>query len=121
MGTGYIRLSKKKRFHYGIDLGTNDNTRVYATADGVVNYAQDKDIGTFGRLVRISHNYGFETTYAHLSKAKVKTGDVVKKGDIIGLTGRSGRVSGPHLHYEVKYGIKSFESQIIFRVGYKNI
>lgn len=100
-------VSKKRSFHYGIDLGTNDRTRVYATADGVVDYVQSKNIGSFGRLVRISHNYGFQTIYAHLARTDVKTGDVVTKGDQLGLSGRSGRVTGPHLHYEVKYGIKN--------------
>lgn len=98
---------KKRSFHYGIDLGTRDRTRVYATADGIIDYVQSRNTGSYGRLVRISHNYGFQTIFAHLSQTRVKAGDVVKKGDIIGLSGRSGRVSGPHLHYEVKYGIKN--------------
>ncbi len=102
-------VSKQRRFHYGIDLKANNRTRVYATADGIVNFVQDRNQGSFGRVVRISHNYGFETIYAHLAQTKVKAGDVIRKGDIIGLTGQSGRVSGPHLHYEIKYGIKSLD------------
>lgn len=113
-------VTKKRTFHYGIDLATNDRTKVYATADGVVNYVQDKDTGTFGRLVRISHNYGFETVYAHLAKTEVKEGDTLKKGDFIGLSGRSGRVSGPHLHYEVKHGIKNLNPKSFLKWDLNN-
>lgn len=113
-------VTKKRSFHYGIDLGTKDRTRVYATADGVVDYVQTRNKGTFGRLVRVSHNYGFQTIYAHLARADVKTGDIVKKGDVIGLSGRSGRVTGPHLHYEVKYGIKNLNPWYFLKWDLKN-
>ena len=56
-----------------------------------------------GRVIKISHNYGFKTTFAHMSKTYVKLGEIVKKGQIIGLVGSSGRSSGPHLHYEIRY------------------
>ena len=78
-------------------------TPVYATADGVVKFVQPRNTGNFGRVVKISHNYGFETVYGHLIKTNVKLGDIVKKGDIIALSGNSGRSTGPHLHYEIKY------------------
>jgi murein DD-endopeptidase MepM/ murein hydrolase activator NlpD len=113
-------VTKNRKFHYGIDLKANSRTRVYATADGVIDFVQDKNRGSFGRLVRISHNYGFQTIYAHLAQTRVKAGDVVKKGDIIGLTGRSGRVSGPHLHYEIKYGIKSLDPKPFLEWGINN-
>jgi len=96
-------VTHKKQFHRGIDLRAKRKTKVHATADGVVRYVQSKNKGTFGRVIFISHNYGFETVYGHLSKTKVKIGDVVQKGDIIGLSGNSGRSTGPHLHYEVRY------------------
>ena len=99
-------ITKKKKFHRGIDLRAKRNTKVFSTADGVVRYVQSRDRGDFGRVVIISHNYGFETVYAHLNKTKVKIGDVVKKNQLIGLSGNSGRSTGPHLHYEVKYASK---------------
>ena len=94
---------KKRKFHRGIDLRAKRKTKVYSTADGVVSYVQSKNRGTYGRVIIISHNYGFETVYGHLGKTKVKIGDIVKKGDLIALSGNSGRSTGPHLHYEVKY------------------
>ena len=92
-----------KKFHRGIDLRAKRRTPVYATADGVVKFVQSRNTGNFGRVVKISHNYGFETVYGHLIKTNVKLGDIVKKGDIIALSGNSGRSTGPHLHYEIKY------------------
>lgn len=99
-------LTKKKKFHRGVDLKAKRRTEVYATADGVVSYVQPRDRGGFGRVVKIQHNYGFETTYAHLNKTNVKIGDVVKKNQKIALSGNSGKSNGPHLHYELKYGSK---------------
>jgi len=100
-------ITKKKKFHRGLDFGANRKTPIYATADGIVRYVQPGNIGSFGRLIIISHNYGFETLYAHLRKTFVKVGDVIYKGDRIGLSGNSGRSSGPHLHYEIRHGTKS--------------
>ena len=94
---------KIKKFHRGIDLRAKRKTPVFATADGVVKFVQSRNYGDFGRVIKVSHNYGFETIYAHLKKTNVKIGDIVKKGDIIGLSGNSGRSTGPHLHYEVRY------------------
>ena len=96
-------ILKKKKFHRGIDLRAKRKTKVFATADGIVKYVQARNKGGFGRVIKISHNYGFETLYAHLRKTNVKIGDIVKKGDVIALSGNSGRSTGPHLHYEVKY------------------
>ena len=96
-------ITKKKQFHRGIDLRAKRNTPVMSTADGIVRYIQNKNKGGFGKMIIISHNYGFETVYAHLNKTKVKIGDVVKKGDTIGLSGNTGRSTGPHLHYETRY------------------
>lgn len=96
-------VTNAKKFHRGIDLRAKPNTPIYATADGVVRYVQSKDIGDFGRVIIIAHNYGFETVYAHLRNTKVQLGDVVKRNQLIGSTGNSGRSTGPHLHYEVRY------------------
>lgn len=96
-------VTHERKFHRGIDLRAHLKTPVYATADGVVRYVQSRDSGDFGRVIIISHNFGFETVYAHLKQTKVKLGDVIKKNQVIGMTGNSGRSTGPHLHYEVRY------------------
>lgn len=99
-------ITKKRRFHRGMDIRAKKKTPVFATADGVVRYVQPYNKGDFGRVIIISHNFGFETIYAHLNKTKVKIGDVIQRNQLIGLTGNSGRSTGPHLHYEVRYASK---------------
>ncbi len=99
-------ITKKKKFHRGLDFQAKRKTPVYSTADGIVSFVQARNIGGFGRVIKIQHNFGFETTYAHLNKTNVKIGDIVKKNQLIALSGNSGRSSGPHLHYEVKYANK---------------
>jgi murein DD-endopeptidase MepM/ murein hydrolase activator NlpD len=89
------------RMHPGIDIGSNDGTKVYATGDGVVRFS-GRTQGGYGVVVEITHGYGYSTLYAHLSKAAVHPGMNVKRGDLIAYSGRSGLVSGPHLHYEVR-------------------
>ena len=96
-------VTSQKQFHRGIDLRASINTPVYATADGVVRYVQPRNSGDFGRVIIISHNFGFETVYAHLRETNVKLGDVIKKNQIIAMSGNSGRSTGPHLHYEIRY------------------
>lgn len=113
-------VSKKKKFHRGIDLKAKRRTKVYATADGVVNFVENKNRGTFGRVVQISHNFGFETVYAHLRKTNVKSGDIVRKGDLIGLSGNSGRSSGPHLHYEVRFARKVLDPKYFIKWNMKS-
>lgn len=99
-------ITKDRQYHKGLDLRAKRRTPVHATADGVVRYVQDKNKGTFGRVIIISHNFGFETVYGHLRFTEVKVGDVIKKGQLIAKSGNSGRSSGPHLHYEVRYASK---------------
>lgn len=97
-------ILKTKEFHRGLDLRAPIGTPIKAPADGVVEFAGYHKTSGFGNLVIIDHNYGFKTTYAHLSsKFPVKAGQFVKKGDIIGYTGNSGLSTGPHLHYEVRF------------------
>ncbi|MDZ7682086.1 MAG: M23 family metallopeptidase [Fodinibius sp.] len=90
-----------ERQHEGLDFRANVGSKVFATGDGTVKYAQLK--GTYGRLLIIDHGYGYESYYAHLSSfAKgIKPGTKVKRGDLVGFSGESGMVEGPHLHYEV--------------------
>lgn len=119
-GTRKHPITKKKQFHRGLDLRAKRKTPIYATADGVVKYVQSKNIGNYGRMIIISHNYGFETVFAHLLKTKVKIGDIVNKGDIIGLTGNSGRSTGPHLHYEVRFASRVFNPKSFIQWDLKN-
>lgn len=90
----------KKAFHSGLDIGAPPGREIKAPASGkVVVAAYDTRMGNF---VRINHGYGIETTYGHLSKILVKYGKKVKRGDVIGLVGSTGKFStGPHLHYQV--------------------
>ena len=86
-------------FHSGMDYSIPEGTKVYATADGKIQYAGNKR--SEGRMVVINHGYGFITKYSHLSKILVKRGKKVKRGDIIALSGNTGKSMSPHLHYEV--------------------
>ena len=90
----------KREFHKGSDMKAKLFTEVYATANGVVEYAGYHRKSGYGRLVIIDNAYGFKTYFAHLGKINVKHGQVIQKGDLIGLSGNSGISNGPHLHYE---------------------
>ncbi len=105
-GFGYRRDPKTggRRMHNGVDFAASSGTPLYATADGVVVHAGWQS--GYGRLVKIQHEFGIETRYAHLSKLRVKVGQRVSRGDRIGDMGASGRVTGVHLHYEVRVGGK---------------
>ena len=113
-------ISKKRQFHRGIDLRAKRNTPVFATADGVVRYVWKYNRGAFGKVVIVAHNFGFETVYGHLEKVKVKLGQVIKKGNIIAFSGNSGRSTGPHLHYEVRYGSKVLNPKYFLKWDMKN-
>lgn len=87
-------------FHQGVDFSTGRvGEEVFAVAAGVVKFAGEKQ--GFGKMVQLDHGNGFETIYAHDQKLLVKVGDVVKKGQVIALSGSTGRSSGPHVHFEV--------------------
>lgn len=87
-------------FHTGLDLGAREGSPVRAAGGGTVIRASDA--GTYGNLVVIDHGNGLETRYAHLQGFSVKPGDVVQPGEILGQVGKTGRVTGPHLHFEVR-------------------
>ena len=91
-----------RRMHEGIDIITDVGTNIYAAADGVVRYS-GRTRGGYGTVVEISHGYGYSTLYAHVSKTLVRPGQTVRRGDLIAKSGRTGLVSGPHLHYEVRH------------------
>ena len=88
--------------HTGMDFACPPGNPIYATGDGVVVLAKYDHSG-YGRHVEIDHGFGYVTRYAHMSRLDVEVGQVVRRGDCIGLSGRSGRITGPHLHYEVIY------------------
>ncbi len=93
-------IYKTRKRHAGIDFTANKGTEVYATGDGVVVALERKKWG-YGLSIIIDHGYGYQTRYAHLSKFKVKIGQKIKRGELIGLIGSTGKSTGPHLHYEV--------------------
>tara|TARA_R110002020_G_scaffold95937_3_gene229969 strand:- start:8723 stop:10039 length:1317 start_codon:yes stop_codon:yes gene_type:complete len=104
-----------RRMHSGVDFAAGMGTPLYATADGVVTHA---GWGSgYGRLVKIQHEFGIETRYAHMSKMRVKVGQRVSRGDRIGDMGASGRVTGVHLHYEVRVGGKAVNPMIYIKAA----
>ena len=100
MGNRADPLTGEKDFHPGLDISSETGGPVYATADGKVTTAAMA--GNYGNLVVIDHGYGIETRYGHLSAFKVREGQAVKRGDLLGLVGATGRTTGSHLHYEVR-------------------
>ncbi|WP_454975970.1 M23 family metallopeptidase [Capnocytophaga bilenii] len=93
-------FTKARKFHYGMDFSSPQGTPVYAAGDGVVIRADDGSSG-YGNHIRIDHGYGYVTLYGHLSAYNVRAGQKVKRGDLIGKVGSTGRSEAPHLHYEV--------------------
>ena len=101
-GIRYHPILKIRRMHNGVDMLSNIGSPVYAPGGGKVEYVGSK--GGFGKTIIINHGFGYKTLYGHLSKYQVKKGQKLKRGDLIALTGSSGRLStGPHLHYEVRH------------------
>jgi murein DD-endopeptidase MepM/ murein hydrolase activator NlpD len=101
-GFGYRSdpFTKARKMHEGMDFTTKTGTPIYATGDGIIVRADNTASG-FGNHIVIRHGYGYETLYAHLSKYKARKGQRIKRGDIIGYVGSTGRSEAPHLHYEV--------------------
>jgi len=94
-------IDSTMKMHKGIDIAAPTGTKVYAAGSGKVLKITSSDDG-YGNCIVIEHGYGFVTRYAHLSGFKIKEGNEVKKGDLIGLVGSTGRSTGPHLHYEIE-------------------
>mgnify|MGYP001053855119 CR=1 FL=1 len=105
MASGYGRrihpIYKVRKMHWGMDFSAKTGTPIFATGDGKIS--NDRKIGGsgYGKYIVIDHGYGYQTLYAHMSKVAVRKGQSVKRGDVIGYVGNSGRSAGPHLHYEV--------------------
>lgn len=93
---------RRRAAHKGVDLAAPTGTPIYATADGIVSKAER--FSTYGLYVSIEHGANLQTRFAHMSRIAVANGERVKKGDIIGYVGSTGRSTGPHLHYEVRIG-----------------
>jgi murein DD-endopeptidase MepM/ murein hydrolase activator NlpD len=100
MGSRVDPIKGGHDFHPGLDISADHGSAVYATADGTVRHASRE--GGYGNLVVVDHGYGLETRYGHLSRFHVRSGETVKRGQILGLVGSTGRSTGSHLHYEVR-------------------
>lgn len=94
-------INGKRSMHEGLDFRGRTGEKIYATADGVVKRAFTN--GSYGKYVEIDHQNGYITAFAHMRSYVVRKGDRVQRGQLIGLVGNTGRSTGPHLHYEVKY------------------
>lgn len=102
-----------RRNHNGVDIPLKVGEPILASFDGKVRYSK-YNTGGFGNLVIVRHPNGLETWHAHLSKVNVKSGDYVKRGQVIGYGGSTGRSRGPHLHFEVRYQDQTFDPEFIF-------
>ena len=104
MASGYgYRIdpfTKKRTMHWGMDFSAKTGTPIYATGDGTIARADARAVG-FGNHVRIDHGFGYVSIYAHMDKIVVRRGNKVKRGDLIGYVGNTGRSVAPHLHYEI--------------------
>jgi Membrane proteins related to metalloendopeptidases len=108
-------VTGKYRMHHGIDLAGTWQENISVSADGIVVFAGYH--GSFGKVVRIKHNYGIMTTYGHLAKISVRSGDLVNEGQVIGKMGRTGKVKGAHLHYEISVNGKSQNPATYIKIG----
>lgn len=96
-------ISQRMAMHGGVDLRAGIGTPVYATADGVVEWAAKQHNSGMGNVVRLVHNFGFTTLYSHLDRIAVRQGQFVQRGDLLGYSGATGTATAPHLHYEVRH------------------
>ncbi len=99
-------IYKTMKFHSGLDFAAPSGTPIYATGDGTIQEASLSDVG-YGNHVVVNHGYGYKTLYGHMVRMKVKRGQRVKRGDVLGWVGSTGKSTGPHCHYEImKNGTK---------------
>lgn len=114
-GFGYRRhpITGLRSFHYGIDITANRGTAVEAAGSGVVVFSGWS--GAYGKVVIISHGYGYETVYAHNNTLLVEVGDVVDKGQVISKVGTTGSSTGPHLHFEIRYDGEAIDPTGVLR------
>lgn len=93
-------IYKTMKFHSGLDFAAPSGTPIYSTGDGVIEEASLSDVG-YGNHVVVNHGYGYKSLYGHMVRMKVKRGQTVKRGDVVGWVGSTGKSTGPHCHYEV--------------------
>lgn len=105
---------RRYRWHHGVDIDLEIGDPIYATFDGIVRISKYNK-GGYGNYVLLRHKNGFETLYGHLDEAIVQEGQEVKAGTLIGFGGNTGRSTGPHLHFEVRYRGHSFNPSYIFK------
>ncbi|AWI33942.1 M23 family metallopeptidase [Helicobacter apodemus] len=96
-------ILKRTHSHTGMDFGVSIGTPIYAPADGVADFVGGSYNGGYGIMVKLEHAFGFKTFYAHLNQVVVQKGDFVRRGQLIAYSGNTGRSTGPHLHYEIRY------------------
>ncbi len=106
-------FNKRLRFHCGVDMACSYGSKVYAARGGKISFSGYK--GGYGLLVIVKHKHGYSSYYGHLSKIKKKRGSIVKRGEIIALSGNSGRSTGPHLHFEVRKKSKPINPGTLLR------
>ncbi|MFC1659461.1 M23 family metallopeptidase [Pseudomonadota bacterium] len=110
-------VTRRRTIHIGLDMAGPLRAPIYATGDGVITFAGRK--GSYGNLVKIKHSSGLSTYYGHLSKIKVNKGDIVQRGNLIGYQGNTGRSTGSHLHYEVRYKDEPYNPKKFLLMGDK--
>jgi murein DD-endopeptidase MepM/ murein hydrolase activator NlpD len=106
-------IYKINKFHEGLDFSAPTGTDIYATGEGIVSSATISPIG-YGKHIEIDHGFGYTTVYAHLDGFKVKPGERIKRGDVIGYVGSTGKSTAPHLHYEVRIKGKAVNPTLYF-------
>lgn len=119
-GTRNDPFTGRRKRHSGVDIPSPKGTPIYATADGIVSYSGIR--GGYGKMVEINHGAEITTRYAHMSEIVSKKYARVKRGDIIGLVGSTGRSTGPHLHYEIRIdGVSINPSHFLDQIDTKYI
>jgi murein DD-endopeptidase MepM/ murein hydrolase activator NlpD len=106
-------IYKTVKMHAGLDFTAPQGTPIYATADGVIKVSGYSE-GGYGNHVVINHGYGYETLYGHMVRIKAKVGQRVKRGEIVGYVGSTGKSTGPHCHYEVRKGNQKLDPVYFF-------
>jgi murein DD-endopeptidase MepM/ murein hydrolase activator NlpD len=109
---------RKKRSHWGIDLASQKGTPIYASHDGMIVYS-GKDFKGYGKMVLVEGENGWATIYAHLDKITAREGQKVRQGDLVGLMGRTGRVTGVHLHFEIRQNKDAYDPLLFLPNGEK--
>lgn len=96
-------IQERTAMHGGVDLRAPTGTPIYASADGVVEWASKHHNSGLGNMVKLVHNYGFSTVYGHMDSIDVQVGNYIKRGQLLGYSGNTGASAAPHLHYEVRH------------------